>query len=155
MRTRVIGLGNTIRTDDGVGVYAARAVAARLGGRRDVEVVEAETGGFALMELMTGWDRVILVDSVELDGLAPGEVVRMTPADLRPSLRLHSVHEIDLATALELGRRLGHPMPDEVVIFGVRAKDAWTFGEGLTAELGAALPGVVERVVGEIGRGDS
>ncbi len=70
MKTRIIGLGNTILTDDGVGVYAARELQKRLGDA--VDIVETETAGFGLMELLTGWDRVILIDSIQFDDLAPG-----------------------------------------------------------------------------------
>jgi hydrogenase maturation protease len=150
MRTRLIGLGNTILTDDGVGIYVARAVRQRLSERPDapeVDVVEAETAGFALLELLQGWERVIVVDALQLDGLQPGEIVRIDPGDLRTSLRLRSIHEIDLPTALALGRELGHPMPDEVLIVAVQAADLRTFGEELTAPVAAALPLAVEEIL--------
>ena len=135
-RTRVIGLGNTILSDDGVGVYAVREVRRRLdamGCAETADVVETEVGGFALMELMDGWDQVILVDSIQFDGLEPGTVVKIDPADLRTSLRIRSVHEIDLPTVLSLGRCMGLHMPGSLCIYGIQAKDARTFGENLTS----------------------
>ena len=63
------------------------------------------------MELLTGWQRVILIDSIQFDNLEPGTVVGIDPQDLRTSLRLRSVHEIDLPTVLALGRKLGLPIP--------------------------------------------
>ncbi len=72
----------------------------------NVDIVETEVGGFSLMELMAGWKRIILVDSIQFDGLEPGTVVQIDAGDLHTSLRLRSVHDIDLPTALELGRRL-------------------------------------------------
>ena len=154
MRTRVIGLGSTILTDDGIGICVAREVAARLAARPAspaggdcadvIDVVESETAGFDLIGMLDGWDRVVVVDAVTLKDLPAGEIVRMDPATLRPSLRLSSVHEIDLPTALELGRRLGRPMPAEVVILGVQAEDPYTLGEELTPPVAAALPLAVE-----------
>jgi hydrogenase maturation protease len=135
MSTRIIGLGNSILTDDGVGIYTVREVRRCLensGPDIHVDVVETEVGGFSLMELMAGWKRIILVDSIQFDGLEPGTVVRLQPEDLHTSLRLRSVHDIDLPTVLELGRRLGLPMPGEVSVFGIQAEDALTFGETLT-----------------------
>lgn len=148
MRTRVLGLGNTILRDDGVGIHVARAVAARLDGTAaGVDVVEAETAGFALLELLENTDRAVVVDAVSLDGLAPGQIVRMDLARLRPSLRLSSVHEIDLPTAIALGTRLGRRMPSDVTIVGIQADDLYTLGENLTPAVAAAVPRAVETVL--------
>ena len=149
---RVIGLGNTLLTDDGIGVYAAREVRRRLGNQHDdVDVVESEVAGLALLELMAGFERVILVDAVSFDGLEPGTVTRIDPQDLRTSLRLRSVHEVDLPTALELGRRLGIPMPRQVMILAVQAQDCLTLGERLTEPASSGCAQVVEIVMEEIG----
>jgi hydrogenase maturation protease len=153
MATRIIGIGNTILSDDGVGVYAAREVSRRIVSTdipAKVDVVESEVGGFALMELMAGWQRVILVDSIQFDHISPGSVIRIEPQDLKTSLKLRSVHEIDLPTALELGRRLGFDMPREVVIFGIQAEDAWTLGESLTAAGKRGMQEAVEQILKEI-----
>jgi hydrogenase maturation protease len=149
---RVIGLGNTLLTDDGVGIYAARELRQHLGERHDdVDVVESEVAGFALLELMAGFERVILIDAVSFDGLRPGTVTRIDPQDLHTSLRLRSVHEIDLPTALNLGRRLNMPMPRQVVIFAVQADDCLTLGERLTEPAKGGCAQVVEMVMREIG----
>jgi hydrogenase maturation protease len=146
-------LGNSILKDDGVGIYAAREIGRCLENTdpgADVDIVETEVGGFTLMELMAGWKRVILVDSIQFDGLEPGTVVRIQPNDLHTSLRLRSVHDIDLPTVLELGRRLGLAMPEEVSVFGIQAKDALTFGESLTDEAERGLKEAVNLVLDEI-----
>ena len=135
MSIRIIGLGNSILTDDGAGIYAAREVGRRLaeaGLRSGVDILESEVAGFALMEMMAGWKQVILIDSIQFDGLEPGTVVRIEPDDLHTSLRIRSIHEIDLPTVLELGRRLGLEMPAKLTIFGIQAEDPFTFGESLT-----------------------
>jgi hydrogenase maturation protease len=100
MKTRILGMGNTILTDDGVGIYVVREVAAKLAemGRTDIDVAEAEMAGFALLELLSGWDRVIIVDAVQFSELQPGEIVSIETADLHTSLRLRSIHEMDLPT---------------------------------------------------------
>ena len=153
MRTRVIGLGNTILTDDGAGIYAAREVRRRLAelGRTDAaDVVETEVAGFALIELMTGWDRVILIDSIQFDGVRAGTVLQIQPENLRTSPRLRSVHEIDLPTCLELGRRLGFEMPKTIRVFGIQAEDLTTFGESLTARVDAGMNYTADQVIREL-----
>ncbi len=153
MSVRIIGLGNSILTDDGVGIYAAREVRRRLadeGYDARVDIVESEVAGFALMELMAGWKQVILIDSIQFDDLEPGTVVRIKPDDLHTSLRIRSVHDINLPTALELGRQLGLEMPVELTIFGVQAKDALTFGETLTDAATRGMNEAVDLVLKEI-----
>ncbi len=150
MKTRIIGLGNTILSDDGVGVYAAREVRCRLaemGCAEAADVVETETGGFDLMELVAGWDRVILLDALQFEGVTPGSVVRIDPQDLRTSLRIRSVHDIDLPTALGLGRCLGLKMPEEILIYGIQAEDAHTLGESLTSPVTQGMREAVDLVL--------
>jgi hydrogenase maturation protease len=153
MKTRIIGLGNTILSDDGVGVYTAREVQRRLdesGCENRADVVESEVAGFALMELMEGWDRIILVDSIQFDDVQPGTLLRLEPQDLRTSLRIRSVHEIDLPTAVGLGQLLGLKMPDRMLIFGIQAEDARTFGRDLSPAVEQGMHEAVELILREL-----
>ncbi len=136
-----------------MGIYAARELGRRLeqaGKAEDIEIRETEVGGFSLMELMTGCKRVILLDAIQFDGLEPGAVIRIDPEDLHTSLRIRSVHDIDLPTALELGRRMGFEMPAELTIFGIQAQDMLTFGESLTPAAERGLNEAVDLVLKEI-----
>jgi len=153
MKTRIIGLGNTILSDDGVGVYTAREVRRRLVETSCpdcVDVVETEVAGFALMELMEGWDRVILVDSIQFDDVQPGTLLQIEPQDLHTSLRIRSVHEIDLPTALGLGQHLGLAMPDRLLILGIQAQDAQTFGRDLTPAVARGMHKAVDLILLEL-----
>jgi hydrogenase maturation protease len=148
--TRIIGLGNTILSDDGAGIYAVREIGRRLAqaGRSDAaDIVETEVAGLSLMELITGWKRIILVDSIQFDGIEPGTVIRLDPNDLRTSLRLRSVHDADLPTILALGRKIRLEMPEEVIIFGIQAEDPFTLGECLTPAVERGTAGLVEGVL--------
>jgi hydrogenase maturation protease len=153
LNTRIIGLGNSILSDDGVGIYASREIGRRLadnGSTASVDIVETEVAGFALMELMAGWSHVILIDSVQFDNLNPGTVIRIDPMDLHTSLRLRSVHDIDLPTVLELGRMMGLKMPGRLTIFGIQAEDALTLGESLTDAAARGMHEAVDLVLKEI-----
>jgi hydrogenase maturation protease len=152
-QTRIIGLGNSILTDDGVGIYAAREIGRRLAedGRSDVvNIVESEVGGFALMELMAGWKHVILLDAIQFDGVESGTVVRLNPESLHTSLRIRSVHDIDLPTALKLGRQLGFQMPAKLTIFGIQSEDSLTFGESLTEAAERGMHTAVDMVLNDL-----
>lgn len=160
MKIRVIGLGNTILTDDGVGVYAARLVREELAKldplapneTDEIEVKETESGGFDLMELLSGAERVILMDAMSFDHEEPGTIVTIDPRDLRTSLRLRGVHEVDLPTGWALGEYLGLSMPKEIIVLGVQVEDMLTLGEQLTPKVAAALPALVKAALEQIKR---
>jgi hydrogenase maturation protease len=144
--TVVIGLGNPILRDDGVGFSVAEAVRGRLDGRR-AEVVQACAGGFRLLETLAGRRRAVLVDAVRLGG-RPGEVYRLSAEDFRGSIRAASPHEAGLPEALALGRQLGMEMP-EVVVVGIEPAETEEFGEGLTPAVAAAIPEAAALVLAE------
>ena len=148
MKTIVLGLGNTILSDDGVGVYTARALRGELDGTADI--VEAELAGFDLVELLEGYERAVIIDAIELDGEAPGTVFRLSPEDMRITPRLASFHDIDIVTALALGKRLGLVMPEEVVIYAVQVEDALTLGEGCGRAVEAAISPLTAEIAAEL-----
>ena len=151
MKTLILGLGNPILTDDAVGFVVVEEMRKRLS-LEDVTVSEASVGGLALLEIVGGYDRVIIVDAIQTGEDEPGKIRRLSPNEFRGSLRAASTHDVSFATALELGHRLGMDMPEEIVIFGIEARDVVTFGENLTAAVAAAVPKAVELVLQELTR---
>ena len=153
MKTLLLGLGNPILTDDGIGVYVVRAVADRWSGA-GVDFQEASVGGLRLLEVIAGYDRLILVDAIQTPDGAPGQIHRLTPDDLRASLHAGSTHDLSFQGALAWGRRIGMALPpdDAITIIAVEAEDVLTFGEALTPAVAAALPDAVEAVLAELAR---
>ena len=155
MRTLVIGLGNPILTDDGVGVKVAYAVQDALASSRrsNVTVAEASVGGLRLMEMMMGYDRVILIDALQHRGALPGTVRRMTLEDLRtisPTQHSTCAHDTSLVTALEMGREIGLPLPKEITIYAVGVENVTYFGEQPTPAVAEAIPQVTAEVLTEL-----
>ncbi|NLG65508.1 MAG: hydrogenase maturation protease [Actinobacteria bacterium] len=149
LRTLVLCMGNPILSDDGVGLVVAerlRAVSLPDG----VQVVESEVAGLRLLELMRGFDKVIIVDALK-SGRTPGEIVRFSGEDFRGGHRYSSAHSIGIVTTLELGRKLEYVMPAEVIAFTVEAEDVETFGEHLSPSVAAAVDDVLDLVKRELG----
>jgi hydrogenase maturation protease len=146
--TLVIGLGNLLRGDDGVGVRVAQMLA-RQTLPSDVEVVDGGTQGLGLVNLMEGRQRMILVDAADV-GKTPGEFVRFTldkVVVLGDDQHL-SVHTAGLREALLLAQAL-KILPDEVVIFGVQPANLdWT--NALSPEVEATLPDLITAVLSEL-----
>ena len=152
MKTLIIGLGNPILTDDGIGVKVAYAVKDRLPLARqdDITVTEASVGGLCLMEMMVGYDRVILVDAIQMPGGQPGAIHCLALDDITsaiPTQHSASTHDMNLSTALEMGRRLGMALPETIEILAVEAEDVLTFGETCTPAVAAAIPVATDLVL--------
>ncbi len=153
MKTLLLGMGNPILSDDAVGVRLARDIGVRLAGTPDLTVIEeCSVGGLNIIDVLAGYDRVIVLDSIRTVGGTPGEWHRITAERLRETLHLNNVHDVNFATALELGRRLGTPLPpdDEIHIFAVEVKDAATFSETMTPELENAYPAYADGIYSEV-----
>lgn len=155
MSTLLLGLGNPILGDDGVGPRLAADFAERLGARPGLRVeADCAVGGLELLDLLAGHERVIVLDALQAADPHPGAWHAFDARALRETLHLDNVHDANFATALALGRRLGMPLPaDEAIhIFGVEVADACTFSEQLTPALAAAYPVYAEAIFGEIER---
>ena len=151
MKTLVLGLGNPILTDDGVGIYVVREVAARY--QQDgVTFAEASVGGLRLLEHLEGYERVIMVDAIQTRDGKPGDIYRLHPNELRASLHSGSTHDLSFPGALALGRGMGMVLPgdDDIVIFAIQAEDILTFGESCTSAVAAAIPSAAETVLSEL-----
>jgi len=138
-RTLILGLGNPVRSDDGVGIHVVDRLR-EAGPPEGVRLEAAGAAGLAMLDLVAGYERLVVVDAIDA-GLEPGTVLELSMEDLERLTPLHaaSSHEADLATTLELGRRLGLPMPAEVAIVAVQAADIVTFAEQCTPEVYAAI----------------
>ncbi|HSF82333.1 MAG TPA: hydrogenase maturation protease [Anaerolineales bacterium] len=146
MKTVVVGLGNPILGDDGVGwrivEYYQRAVAESYSSHDNVDFICLSVGGLSLMEHMAGYDRAILLDAVNLGKLPPGDIYCLSLADLPNYMAGHtgSAHDTSLATALQLGIAMGISLPEEILVIGVESPNVNDFSEQLSPPVEAAIP---------------
>ena len=153
MKTLILGLGNPILTDDGVGVLVAEEVRSRLPEDTPVDITEVSVGGLTLMEKMIGYDRVILVDAFLRPDGCPGKVHKMTLDDLKsisPTQHSVSPHDASLVTALETGHRMGLPLPEDITIFAIEVENVMDFSDQPTPAVAAVIPRVTESVLAEL-----
>ncbi|KAF0221567.1 MAG: hydrogenase maturation [Geobacteraceae bacterium] len=154
MKSVIIGMGNPLLTDDGVGASVVRQIEETLRKRIDVDCLELYTGGIRLMEAMVGYDRAYVVDAMVTGEHEPGTVHSFSPTEFITTKNTVSSHDTDLSTALEMGKLLGMKLPDEVKIWGVEAREVETFGEELTEGVAAAVPQVVEHILQDLNISD-
>lgn len=149
MKTLVLGVGNPILSDDGVGIHVARAL--RDKHLPNVAVEELPASGLELLDVVLDYDKVVIVDAIKTNEGVPGEYYVLEEKDFERSVHGASPHGINIATALALGRRVvPGRMPKEVVFIAVEADDLVNVSEKLTDRVRSALPEVVERVLREI-----
>jgi hydrogenase maturation protease len=149
-RTLVIGVGNTLRGDDGVGVRVAQELA---GGPlpEGVAVIDGGTGGLDLLFELEQAERVILIDAAEM-GCEPGEV-RVFPGEHvadAPGVRFSSTHGFGVAEVLALARSLG--LEVEVTVVGIQPVEV-TYRDGLSETLASRVPEYVELATGLLAAG--
>jgi len=153
MKTLLLGMGNPILCDDAVGVRLARDFKRQLQGLRELDVFEdCSVGGLNLLDIFTGYQRVVVLDSIRTTAGVPGNWYYFTADALRETVHLTNLHDANFATALELGRALGLPLPlsHHIHIFAVEAKENRCFSEQMTPELENAYGCFAPGILGEI-----
>jgi hydrogenase maturation protease len=156
-KTLIIGLGNPILTDDGVGVHVAREIERQvdISAHPDLAITEASVGGLRLMETVLGYQRVVLIDAYYLDpeNTVPGRIHRMNLDDLRnitPTQHSTSAHDTSLVTALDAAQEMGYRVPDEFIIFAIEVENIFEFSETPTPAVASAIPKVAGLIIQEL-----
>lgn len=129
MKTLILGLGNDLLGDDAVGIIAAQRLGNITGG--SIDVIECRVAGLALLEVLVGYDRVIIFDAFHSGKHHPGTVLEMSVDDLRPIPGM-SPHYVGLPEVISIGRRLGLDVPEEISIFAVEIPEYLTIGGTLS-----------------------
>jgi len=115
----VLGIGNLVMSDDGVGVRVVQQLQREYRFAENVEIMDGGTLGLDLLPKLEGIDHLIVVDAVET-GHNPGTCVRLTGEDLPIALETKvSAHQMGLKDLLSVARLLGHS-PGEMVLIGVQ-----------------------------------
>ena len=140
-RTAILGLGNSLLADDGVGVAVAVACQRLLQQMPipGVDVLVTTRAGFELIDLLHGYGAVVLIDCLDVPNAQPGRVRRLGLSDVRGSSRLIGGHDLSVSTAFDLAAQLCIPMPTEVEIFAVEGADLRTLGGGLSPAVASAV----------------
>jgi hydrogenase maturation protease len=142
----IIGIGNLILQDEGVGVHAVQALEKR-SLPPDVEAIDAGTSTMDLLPVIRDAERIIVIDALK-GGAEPGTIYRIRPDDLMDAREQNlSLHQVGLLEVLGMARQLGGD--PEVVIIGVEPKEI-SWGMELTQVVAARLPQVIETVLEEL-----
>ena len=150
MKTIILGIGNPILGDDGVGVHIANELKNQIQ-NPNITVDEAITGGMNLLDLILGYDKAIIIDAVKAENGEKGEVRRI-PLGNFSTMHSCNPHDVSLMEAIEMAKKMGEKrIPKEIIIIGVMMKEIpCEFGEKLSKDIATAVPKAVDMTLNEI-----
>lgn len=142
-----IGIGNDLRTDDGIGLWVARRLSVQ--NPDSMKIIEASGEGAALISAWQDADVVVLVDAVS-SGAAPGTIhrfdVHQDPIPVQ--FRTFSTHAFGVAEAIELGRAM-RLLPGQLIFYGIEGAD-FSFGSSISAVVEQAGRQVVDHIMKQL-----
>lgn len=146
INTLVLGIGNEILTDDGVGPKLCDFLKDKFHDK-PIEFEKLNVGGLEVLEFIQGYETVIFIDAIKTANGQIGEVYLYTPYDFIETLHLSNLHDTNFITALELGRSLDFKIPKNMYIIAVEIKEDMVFSEYFTEELAIRYQEIKQKVV--------
>jgi hydrogenase maturation protease len=147
VKVLILGVGNLLRSDDGVGLHVIEALRKEETGD-NIDLIEA-VSGLDILDAIKGYDRIILVDAIKTGG-EPGIIYQLSLEDFKDKQTVNSFSthlNMDIPTMLELGNRLfPKKMPEDIQIIAIEAEDITTISDKCTPKVEKAIPEVVELI---------
>lgn len=144
-RITVMGIGNPLMRDEGVGVRVIEVLMSTLEFPPNVTLVDAGTMGMTILNLFQDCDYMLVIDAVDGSGEEPGTILRLTPEDIAPNQVMHSLHDVRLVDVLQSAMLMG--LEPQVDCIGIQIEDMSELSIGLTPVIEAAVPAAVDAVL--------
>jgi len=137
-RTIVIGLGSPIMCDDAVGLKVSEAIEAL--GLPDVDTLQEAVGGLEILPMISGYRFAVIVDAILTGEYEPGTVLIFDPESFDCTVASVPAHDINLATAIKMGRQMDDSVMPEIIKFiAIEVEDLQTMSEEMTPKVAAAV----------------
>lgn len=146
-RVLVLGIGNVLMMDEGVGNRIAEVLQRDYVLPADVRVMDAGTMGLGMMHLFRGVEYLLVADAIDGSGHPPGTVVRLSPSDFAPNQVLHSLHDVRLVDVLNAARLIDIMPEAECIGVQVENMSPPELTIGLTERVEAAVPRAVAAIL--------
>ncbi len=140
-RCVLLALGNDILGDDAVGLLAARALKEEF--RQGVDIVESSEAGLALMEMLEGYERALLLDAIKTGRHPSGTILCFTPGDFQ-KIVAPSPHYAGIPEVLAMAKRLGLVFPTDLRILAMEVENPYEVKEGVSPSVAKALPDFIQ-----------
>ena len=134
IKTLILGIGNDILTDDGIGPKLCDFLKETFEAK-PIKFEKLNVGGLEILEFIQGYETVIFIDAIKTVNGQIGDVYLFTPDNFKETLHLSNLHDTNFITALELGKSLDFKIPKKMYIIAVEIKEDMVFSEYFTEEL--------------------
>ncbi|MHC4183044.1 MAG: hydrogenase maturation protease [Planctomycetota bacterium] len=145
-KTLILGLGNSILSDDRIGLDVARLIHKELK-LVDCDLVESQLVGTNILDFICGYKRLIVIDAIKTENGKDGDVYQLSLDDMPKQKRSDSPHNVGLYWTIKMGEKLGMEIPEEIRIYAIEVNDPFNFGEELTDTMKKLLPKIVDRIL--------
>jgi hydrogenase maturation protease len=146
----VIGIGNPLRRDDGIGIILLeKLIEQKKFLPKEIELIDGGTGGINLVHVFARLDIVFIIDAVQLND-APGAYRLFTADEIKTNKNFFflSTHENQLPQVIEMSKQLGE-LPKQIFIFGIQPKDT-SYGKNLSNDLQTKINTLLTSLQNEI-----
>jgi hydrogenase maturation protease len=149
IRKVVLGLGNTLNRDEGLGVHCLEPLRKRIGGGSGLEILDGGVLGMSLLPLVESCSHLLLLDAVDI-GAPPGTVAELSRGEIPLFARLKlSLHQVGFQEVLEFAG-IRDRLPGRLHLIGAQPFDL-SIGVGLSPEIESVVPAIVDRALGILG----
>ncbi len=148
-RVLILGMGNEILTDDGIGPKIIHELENTMR-ESHLNFATSATGGIDLIDRITGYDQAIIVDGIRTREGRPGTVYHFTPVDFRETLHLSSFHDVSFLTALELAEKSDLRIPEQIHIIAIEIVEDITFSNDFSPEINRKYSTIFQTVLGMV-----
>ena len=144
--TLILGIGNDILTDDGVGPKLCDFLKEKYK-NKPIQFEKLNVGGLEILEFIQGYETVIFIDAIKTVNGQIGDVYLFTPDNFKETLHLSNLHDTSFITALELGKSLDFKIPENMYIIAIEIKEDMVFSEYFTEELADKYNEIKDKVI--------
>lgn len=152
MKTLILGLGNDLYGDDGIGLHIihllqenSSALDSGSASENQIDLHPCSLTGLSILDEIVGYDHLIIIDTIKRENPVTGRITVMEEKDIR-HIPGPSPHYVSLPQMIEIGRRLNLKVPDKIKIIAVEAKNMYNLGESLTPEMKQAVPNILSQL---------
>jgi len=144
-----LGIGNTIRGDDGIGIYIAEEIKKKLVNKKNnVNVISTETAGLNLLDLIVGYSKLIIVDSIQVSSNNElGHMFEFEVNQLNSPNGHFNSHDIDFSKLFKIGKKLGIKLPRKIKIYGIGISSVKGFNQKCNFQLQKMIPDIAQCII--------
>jgi hydrogenase maturation protease len=145
-KTLFLGIGNSILSDDGVGIRVIEEIRTLVGEREGIDFDSGNVNSFRLIDMISGYQKVVIIDAIRQGGKI-GTLYKISPEQLEKGSSGYSLHTIDIGSLISFKRKIGERLAEEISIYGVEVKDTETFSENLTPAVEMQIPRIAREII--------